>query len=79
MGQTGCTVLEQCKEHGRYILLGKPEKSAVSEHCGKEDHQPQLSLREGDNYYVKVICKAMEISLEHMAVNCDVGLLLSLG
>ena len=38
IGQSGRSVQLRIKEHGRYIRLAQPDKSAVAEHSFNEDH-----------------------------------------
>ncbi|PSN44952.1 hypothetical protein C0J52_16476 [Blattella germanica] len=43
IGQTGTTVLERVNEHQRYMRLGCPEKSAVTQHSFDTRHRIMFS------------------------------------
>lgn len=58
-------------------MQGMRAISALAEHCGKKGHQAQFHLVKVtvlvEHYYARVIWEAIEISLDHRAVNSYVG------
>lgn len=66
------TVLAHCDEQFAKLALAK--------HCGNNNNQALFDsvkvLEQVDNYWQRVICKALEISVDSISVNKYIGIMI---